>query len=157
MDLTFDIFPLSSLVLQAVLLKHLLHLKMCVIIVIFIINKINHLIFEALVLFSNLSMDELREGRKWGSTGGGESGGHLRHFPQSISILVILGGLFKCFFIQLVFVQLLDYSFLLNARHDELIHESITLDNHNLILRLTEIMRSQLKNLRNIFSPTSGI
>ena len=53
----------------------------------------------------------------------------------------------------LFYVRLLDYSILLKARHDELIHESITLRNHELILRKTLIMRSQLKNERGHFFP----
>ena len=36
------------------------------------------------------------------------------------------------FFVQLLNVWLLDYSILLRARHDELIHESITLHNHEI-------------------------
>ena len=41
---------------------------------------------------------------------------------------------------NLFYVQLLDYSILLKARHDELIHESITLYNHKLIQREAAIM-----------------
>ena len=37
--------------------------------------------------------------------------------------------------VKLAYIQLLDYSILLKARHDELIHESITWHNHELILR----------------------
>ena len=40
----------------------------------------------------------------------------------------------KIFLFNLFFVQLLDYSILLKARHDELIHESITLHYHELNL-----------------------
>ena len=54
--------------------------------------------------------------------------------------------LFNC-----LYVWLLDYSISLEARHDELIHELITLDNHELIQRLMEIMRSQLKTKEEIF------
>ena len=37
------------------------------------------------------------------------------------------------------------YYIFLKARHDELIHESITLHNHKLILRETAITRLQIK------------
>ena len=43
------------------------------------------------------------------------------------------------------------YSMLLKAEHDELIHPLITLHNHESILRLMAIMRSQLKNEEEIF------
>ena len=44
----------------------------------------------------------------------------------------------------------------MKARHAILIQESITLHNHELILRLTAIMRSNIKNKRCIFSPSTG-
>ena len=39
----------------------------------------------------------------------------------------------------LFYVRLLDYPILLKARHDELIHKSITLHNYELIRRLMAI------------------
>ena len=59
------------------------------------------------------------------------------------------------FFVKLVLCPALDYAILLKARHAELIHNSINLNNHTLILWQTVIMRSKLKNERGIFfSPT---
>ena len=65
-------------------------------------------------------------------------------------------SLILAIFAQLFFyVWLLDHSILLKARHDELNHEFITLHNHELILRLTAISRSQLKSKREkLFLPT---
>ena len=60
-------------------------------------------------------------------------------------------------FVQLVLnVRLLDYSILLKARHDELIEELITLHSYEAFIRLMAIMRSQLKNEREFFSPPPG-
>ena len=59
------------------------------------------------------------------------------------------------FFVKLVLCPALDYAILLKARHAELIHNSINLNNHTLIPWQTVIMRSKLKNERGIFfSPT---
>ena len=52
-------------------------------------------------------------------------------------------------------VLLLDYSMLLKARHDELVHEWITLNKHELIQRLKSIMRLWFKNKKGkFFSPS---
>ena len=55
------------------------------------------------------------------------------------------------------FVQLVLCPVLLKARHNELIHESITLHNYELALTSKAIMRSQLENERSkFFSPTES-
>ena len=54
------------------------------------------------------------------------------YFPSSISNKTrpVLAKLAFCSFT--FYVRLLDYSILLKARHDELIHESITVNTHEL-------------------------
>ena len=62
---------------------------------------------------------------------------------------------YRCHWIELIlhYKDALDHSILLKARHDELIHESITLQNYEFTPRLMAIMRSWLKNDIGILSP----
>ena len=57
------------------------------------------------------------------------------------------------------YVQLLDYSNLLKARHDELFHESITLHNYELTARLAAIMTQKVtqKQKRNFILPHQNL
>ena len=60
-------------------------------------------------------------------------------------------------FVQLVFVQLFDYSIILKARHDESIHESITLHNHALFFSRADAKRVLRRSINRRSAETCSI
>ena len=55
--------------------------------------------------------------------------------------------------VQIMYVKLISFK----ARHDELIHELITLQKHRLILMYKAIMRSQLNSKQGFFFNPTGV
>ena len=77
-------------------------------------------------------------------------------YTRNSSLFVIEDRIVTAQWLPQFYIRLSDYSILLKARHDELIDKSISLHNYEFNLRLTSILRWQLKNERKFFSPSPG-